>query len=352
MLTIALLLSLAAATSALPRGLPVETIKANLRGPVCQVLTCFNKDESVDWTGIRAQVSSCVVQANSSVVLLTTADSGFSFLSDDEIRNLTKTVVDHTRAVQGAREVVVVAAAAPWWTSKVVAFAEFAKQAGADVLMVRPMDDVLPTNGNEGAHVRQRGLVDLFSRAAAVMPMLIVGCAGAFTFEVLDAVAESSPNFCCYKLENPGNMSHNYALLQRYDKRIAFIWGGGPVPELPTLFAKGARGSMSILAQGLSPATAARFWAALNAGDSATVSRLTDVQERLVRGLRHGVSASGEKVFADGFPGGFESGVRAALEVQGVSQRYMRLPQDSAADGDLGFLRTLLSDLVPPGGAA
>ena len=81
--------------------------------------------------------------------------------------------------------------------------------------MVRPIDDVLPTNGNQGPHRYQPGLVDLYASAAQIMPIQIVGCHAAIEFAVLDEVARRSQgNFCCYKIEN-GNATYTRLLLQR-----------------------------------------------------------------------------------------------------------------------------------------
>lgn len=42
----------------------------------------------------RVKVTNCIVRANVSVVLLTSADSAFAYLDDSEIRALTTTVID------------------------------------------------------------------------------------------------------------------------------------------------------------------------------------------------------------------------------------------------------------------
>ena len=69
--------------------------------------------------GVRAQISACVLRANVSTVLLTSGDSGFSYMDDSEVRDLTRAVVAHVRAIE-LRPTVVVAAAPVRVTSKVV----------------------------------------------------------------------------------------------------------------------------------------------------------------------------------------------------------------------------------------
>ena len=86
--------------------------------------------------GAKSQITNCIREANSSIVVLTVGDSVFSLLEDSEIKKLTEVAVNHTRAIE-KRHTVIVAAANPGSTSRTVAFAKFARDAGADVLMVR-----------------------------------------------------------------------------------------------------------------------------------------------------------------------------------------------------------------------
>ena len=333
----------------LPR-LPVSEIKRLFRNSVCQIFTPFLKNGSMDVGGVRSQVTHCVQGANVSVVLLTSADSGFAYMTEDEIRALTSIVVEQVRAVETHRTVVV-AAAPITTTDRVVAFAEFARNVGADVVMVRPMDDVLPTNGNQGPHVYQEGLVDLYTRAAMVMPIQIVGCRMGVETAVLEAVARNTSNYCCHKLEN-GNATYTANLLRRPALAdVVFMYGGGSAtPFLPPLLHEGAGATsgMSVLAQGISPLADTRVWPALVSGDAKAFNESAALQASLVTGLRLGQWDNGSLIdpsFADGFPGGLESGIRAALEVQGVSARYLRSPEDHASDEQLAAVARLLKSL-------
>ena len=80
----------------------------------------------------------------------------------------------------------------------------------------------------------------------------------------------------------------------------------------------------------------------------ASFNKSASVQSALVAGLRLGQHVNGtplSPLFPDGFPGGLESGLRAALEVQGVSMRYLRAPEDTASDAQLDVVRQLLASL-------
>jgi len=351
---VAILFAAMLATScgaAVPRMSPAE-IRQRFRGSVCNLLTPFFHNESLDLSGVSAQISSCVLEANTSVVLLTSADSGFSYMNESEVLQLTRHVVRSVRAME-RRPTVVVAAAPVSITSRVLSFAHAAKAAGADVLMVRPPTDVLPTNGNEGSHKMQRGLVELYTAAAKVMPLQIVGCHASLSFEVLDAVAAAAgERFCCYKIEN-GNSTYTAQLLRRPSLAdVAFMYGGGAATAfIPPLHAVGAgiTSGFSVLAQGIAPAQDREVWPAIRSGDATAFNKSIALQSALVAGLRSGLDARTGRplspLMSDGFPGGLEIGLRTALEVRGVSSRYLREPQDFATAAQVQVVRGLLRRL-------
>ena len=66
-------------------------------------------------------------------MLLTYGDSLFSLLTDDEIAEVKRVVAGHT-----GDHAMVVAADGGWATPKTVEFANYVRDVGADVLMVKP----------------------------------------------------------------------------------------------------------------------------------------------------------------------------------------------------------------------
>jgi dihydrodipicolinate synthase/N-acetylneuraminate lyase len=163
-------------------------------------------------------------------------------------------------------------------------------------------------------------------------------------------VQANTSNFCCYKIEN-GNATYTKSLLRRSKlKDVAFMYGGAPSQfEQPLLrVGAGIRAAMSILAQGVGPELSKTLWRSIERKDWATFNATLVVTSELIAGLRSAEDANGaplSPLMTDGFPGGLESGIRAALEVKGVSHRYLREPQDHASDAEMDVVKALLAKL-------
>ena len=78
-----------------------EEVRESLTGPLASLRVPFNRDGAIDYDGL-ANLIDRIMNAGSKTVLLTYGDSLFSVLTDDEIAEVTKFVVDHTagRAMQ------------------------------------------------------------------------------------------------------------------------------------------------------------------------------------------------------------------------------------------------------------
>ena len=116
------------------RTLPRQEIRSALTGPFGSIRTPFNRDGSVDTEGLRNHVERNL-ENGAGTVLLTAGDSHFHILSDSEIAQVTRVVVEQT-----AGRALVVAADRYHSTSRAVEFARYVRDVGADVLMVLPPD--------------------------------------------------------------------------------------------------------------------------------------------------------------------------------------------------------------------
>ena len=81
-----------------------EQVRDNLSGPIASLSTVFNRDGSIDYDGLRSLIDADI-SGGTKTILLTWGDSLFSLLTDDEIAEVTKVVVEHT----GTRAMVVAA---------------------------------------------------------------------------------------------------------------------------------------------------------------------------------------------------------------------------------------------------
>ena len=84
---------------------------------------------------MRNHLDFLIGEAKVKAVVLTWGDSLYSILTEDDIAQITKVVVQHVN-----HRAFVVAADDSWWTGKLVEFAKYCADLGADMLMVKPPD--------------------------------------------------------------------------------------------------------------------------------------------------------------------------------------------------------------------
>ena len=84
------------------------------------------------------------IESGVGVVTLTAGNNDYECLNYDEIKQLTRFMVDsvHGRAVT-------IAATGPWWTGQSIEYAKFAEAAGADAVQI-----LMATHGGDDGHVK------------------------------------------------------------------------------------------------------------------------------------------------------------------------------------------------------
>src|SRR4051812_38706673 len=115
------------------RSCPAE-MRARLSGPMPSLKTPFTRDGDVDYAGLRRLID-FNLSAGANALMLTAGDSQYVALTEKEIAEVTKVTVEHT-----AGRALVIAADRYYHTAQAVEFAQFARDTGADILMVMPPD--------------------------------------------------------------------------------------------------------------------------------------------------------------------------------------------------------------------
>lgn len=286
-----------------------DEVRTLLEGPVNSIFTSFHADGRVDWQGVRNQIE-IGINGGSAVSLLTFGDSQFSTLSEAEIAELTRVLVDQVRG-----RALTVAATGTWWTGQAVEFAKFCRDLGVDVLMhLPPMMAVDPA-----------GLIPHYRAIAEVMPFMLVGSP---PLGVLDGLLDV-PNICCFKED--GTEEYGVDVCWRYGRRWKLMTGG-LLWRHYTQWPYGCRAFFS-WPSCFKPEIAGRYWQAVQTADKETV--------------RHVLSDIDKPYFdrCAKFPAGNQAVQRALLEIHGVAQRFLRLPRVSIADGEMDQVRQLAKDL-------
>lgn len=184
--------------------LPPEEVKERIRGPILTVPTPFTAEFAIDETGVRRMVE-LGLGAEVGVYELTAGNSQYAVLSEEEIRQLTRVVVD---AVGGRG--IVIAATGPWWTGQAVDFVQFAESAGADALQV-----ILPP-GSEAGYVRHFRTI----AAASKIPLVLQG---ELSLSLLEKLVEL-PTIVAMKED--GSDAYYAEVTKKFGRRLAIFCGG------------------------------------------------------------------------------------------------------------------------------
>lgn len=307
------------------RMLPLDEVKARLSGPIATVRTPYDRRGDIDWEGLRACVEFDLA-AGSPAIVVTAGDSHLVAMSDQEIGQVARAVVE---CVNGRALTVV---ADRWYdTKQAVAFAGYAREIGADMVMVLPPD--------WGASSTPESLADHYAEVAKTMPVVLVtavfGPRGIdFGLNTLKAVLARTDNVLSVKDDVCGAFSAKMCSLV-HDRM--HVWAGGQKRNHMLMLPYGCDGYLSTFLT-FKPEVAHRYWAAIQGGDlSAAAAIVRDV----------------DMPFFDlicGMTGGFDAGIHGVMEIFGLCGRWRPRPYHSLTDVEMEDLRAFFT--TGPGAGA
>lgn len=284
--------------------------RSALTGPVPSLSTPIGRDGRIDEAGVRNYIDRAI-DGGSKTMMLTYGDSLYSALTDQEVGELTRLVVEHT-----AGRAMVIAADRQWATPKEVEFALYCREVGADMLMVLPPDWAGSTTVET--------LVGHYGGVAEIIPVMVVTNyflfrSDDFGLAVLRALADRVPNVLAVKDDVCGAFARRMGL--RFHDRFAMISGGQKQNHLNQL-PYGCDGYLSTYMK-FHPPIANGYWSAVESGDLAEAVRITRAYDL---------------AFFDAvkdLPGGFDAGIHGALELFGVAKRWRPRPYYSLSDEEM-----------------
>jgi 4-hydroxy-tetrahydrodipicolinate synthase len=292
----------------------VGEIRACLHGPVCSVPTPFDVDGSIHTDGIRHLID-VAIAGGSQTVMLTWFDSLFPLLTDAEVHELTRLVVEHVNG-----RALVVAADRSWWTGQSATFAGWCRELGVDVIMVKP-----PVLGQ----IAPDQLIEHYCAVATMLPVMLVG---HVPLETLPILLENAPGITAFKDDIGGN--YGFQITRKYAQRLAVI-KSGHLWEHMHLWQYGAVGwlSNSIV---FAPSVDQTYWQALQSG---RLDRARDVILKYDEPWWE---------LAANFPGGPDNLWHATLELFEIAPRWRRSPFGACSDEDIEMLRQFYATLELP----
>ena len=304
-------------TPAASRGCPPE-VRAALSGPWPSLSTPFTRRGEIDFDAIRGHLDFLIEEAKVKAVVLTWGDSLYSILTDDEIAQVTKAVVEHVD-----RRAFVVAADNSWWTGKTAEFARYCVQVGADMLMVMPPDWAHSTTVDT--------LVAHYRAASEPIPVMLVtnylGKRGqAFGLELIRRLRDEVPGVMAVKDDVCGAFIRKVCLLTH--ERWALSAGGQKQNHM-NMYPYGVGGYLSTFIS-FKPEIAWRYFNATEAGDlDAARAVIRDCDMPLFDYL---IASEGS----------FDAAIHGVLELAGFAKRYRRPPYHSLTDAQMQDLADFL----------
>jgi dihydrodipicolinate synthase/N-acetylneuraminate lyase len=275
---------------------PAE-FKRRLRGPILSAPTVYTADFKVDYKSVRNMINRAA-NAGVRVFALTAGNSQYYALSYDEIKELTRVMVEAVN-----RRGVTIAATGPWWTEKAVDYARFAQSVGADAVQI-----LLALNGDDD------GQVEHFKAVAdsTELGIVIHGNPSLKLIErliALDSIVAVKEEF-----------SYDFTLqiYRKFGDRLN-IFAGGTKPRFMVYQPYGMQAYYSTFAT-FAPQIAMQFWKAVESNDLKEARRVI---------LQYDLP------FFERFSHPFW---RATLEYFGVAKRHLRPPER-------GFTQTQFQEL-------
>jgi dihydrodipicolinate synthase/N-acetylneuraminate lyase len=298
-----------------------EWVRHALSGPISGVHPPFHRDGSLDFDGLGREIDHNLA-AGSGVLLLTFGDSLHSLLTDAEVALLLKAVID-----QAQGRAMVVAADRQWWTGKEIEFADFAHEAGADVLMVLPPHWV--------GSVTHDSLVGHYRTVSEHIPVMLVtnlfATQQALGLRVIRTLVDQVPNVVAIKDDVAGEFARRVALIA-HDRWAVF--SGGLKQDHLNMHPYGCDGYMSWYLHFI-PEIAQAYWRTIETGD-------LQASTRIIRDYGNPWID-----FSDTLGGGFDAMYHGAQEVFGIAGRWRRPPYASLTDEEMERLRDFF-DRLPP----
>ncbi|MBT3320199.1 MAG: dihydrodipicolinate synthase family protein [Clostridia bacterium] len=294
----------------------VQMAKKALTGPIASVSVPFLRDGQIDYDSLRSSVD-FDVEHGSGTILLTYGDSLYSILTDKEITEISRVVVEQT----AGRAMTCVAGR--WWMGECIRFAQYAYELGADMYMA------LPPNWANSATAA--GIAEFYTQISKEIPTMVVTSLdpAPVPFESIKMLLEGDNGVVALKDDKCGVYGKQVATL--LDGAWGFLSGGRKINHLEQHPYK-IDGYLSCYMR-FCPQIAHRYWDAIVADDIRAATKI--IQD-------YDMPYFDELIPKTGLD--FDAVIHASMEIFGVSQRWRRIPYASATDAQMDIIRSFFVD--------
>ena len=303
--------ALPAAAAAKRSPMPPRDLKKKIQGPIMSIPTPFTAEFAVDYQAVRNLVRQGL-DHGIIVYELTAGDSKYAALSYEEIKELTRVLVEAV-----GDKGTVIAATGAWWTQRAVEYARYAESVGADGVQV-----LLPGSGSEDTYVAHY-------REIADATKLGIILHGNFPLPLVGRLTQIES---VVGMKEDVSEKYYYDIQRKFGQRLA-IFGGGQKWRFLIGHRYGSKGYLSTFST-FAPQIAVRFWKALQRGD---LSAAHDIVLKYDQPL-FDFCLSGKRPFFTYWHG--------IMECFGVTKRYLRPPAPSCDEEDMREVRAFVKTLA------
>ena len=296
-----------------------DEVRQALTGPMMSLSTPFLISGDIDFDGVRRILDFTIEDGGSKAIIMTVGDSLYTLLSEDEISELTRVVVQHVNG-----RAMVVASDNFWATRHTIQFAQYARDLGADMLMVRPPDwansCTVDTVVEHYAAVAAEGRIPLMTVTNFLIPR-----PPSFSMQVLSRLRDEVDGIYAVKDDMLGEFARRLSLLV-HDRWAVFT--SGTKRDVLNAAPYGLDGYMSNFIL-FNPEVAHAFFRAVQANDSVAM-------RMIIRD--HDIPLW--EFLAD-CEGSADAALHGLLELKGLAQRWRRKPYHSLNNEQMDQLSDL-----------
>lgn len=305
-------------------------VKEKIKGPVYSIVTPFldNENDDIDFDSLRKYLQDATA-AGARIFYVMGYNSRFSQLSFDEIKELNAFVTQEAKAID--KDTMVIVADPLHCTTRVsIDFAKHAEEIGADVVSLIFREKYFSDNQ---VYTHFKTVAD-----ASPIPILIhemqflSGFNGSnmdwptslldklYTIESIVALKEDSKNDEVTR-----------EVIERYKEKWAVVLAGGGKKRWSQFYEMGCESWLNGIGV-FEPGIAAKFWQAVQAGDSQTTNFIIEkIEKPFFEQCVHKY--------------GWHMACKSALEARGRMSRYERLPMLGLPEEDYQVVKRVVDEL-------
>lgn len=295
----------------------ISLVRENITGPVPSLNPQFNKDGSIDWKS-TANIVDFLVQSGAKTILLTYGDSLLSILTDKEVLELNKLLVDTVN-----KRAMVIGCGRIWNFEQNSEFSKYCRDIGCDI--------AIPVFPDWSQSADMSLLADCFLELGKIMPLMILTNMLNGRGMPVGVYDKLSADCGVVAVKDDTAMPYGREMGVHIRDKFAYLSGGTKnlfLSHVPY----GADGYLSVFAR-VFPEVSNAFWQSYSEGK---YKEAMDVIEKYEFPLLKFWQADGKQ---------FDATIHGMYEIAGLGQRYRRAPYSSLNDCQMEQVREFLQKL-------